>query len=458
MLGIKGFGPKKVKIIWETLQIESIGELLYAINENRLLDLKGFGEKTQQSLKQQLEYHLESSGKILYAQADHLATQFLEKLRKEIPDAKMAMVGSISRKCDIIEQLEFLTTGSEERILKFLDDDTETVLVDEQYMYQMIPVVFNYTDDAAYHYDLCRLESAPDFWQEIKSQIKEKSYDDTESVFSENDLPYYIPEYREKENLSHVAHYPSPDSIISEPAIRGCIHNHSTYSDGMNTVEEMMAASAVHGYEYVVMTDHSKSAFYANGLQEERLMQQLDEIRTLDQSRDEIDLFSGIESDILSNGSLDYPDDILGELDVIIASVHSNLKMPSEKATKRLITAIENPYTSILGHPTGRLLLSRPGYPIDHSKIIDACAANNVAIELNANPNRLDMDWRWIHEAVEKGVLISINPDAHSTAGIQDMRYGVACARKAGLPISYCLNAMDVEEFQEWMAEQHEKR
>jgi DNA polymerase (family 10) len=221
---------------------------------------------------------------------------------------------------------------------------------------------------------------------------------------------------------------------------------------------EMTQATMDKGYEYLVITDHSKSAFYANGLSEERLMAQLDEIRKINQSINNFRLFSGIESDILSNGSLDYPDEVLSELEVIVASVHSNLKMDIDKATKRLITAIENPYTSILGHPTGRLLLSRKGYPIDHHKVIDACAANNVAIEINANPLRLDIDWTYVQYAVDKGVLISINPDAHSTKGLDDTYYGVCSARKAGLSKYNCLNAYDTEEMEEWIIEQHQKR
>ncbi|NNF21185.1 MAG: PHP domain-containing protein, partial [Saprospiraceae bacterium] len=182
------------------------------------------------------------------------------------------------------------------------------------------------------------------------------------------------------------------------------------------------------------------------------------EVRQLDQSNPDIRLFSGIESDILANGDLDYTDDVLAELDVVIASVHSNLKMDEEKATNRLLAAIENPFTSILGHPTGRLLLSRKGYPVDHKKIIDACAANNVCIEINASPYRLDLDWRWIQYAMEKDILLSINPDAHSVEGINDIFYGVCAARKGGLSKYSCLNAFDVEEFEEWLIEQHQKR
>ena len=220
----------------------------------------------------------------------------------------------------------------------------------------------------------------------------------------------------------------------------------------------MAQATMDKGYEYLVITDHSKSAFYANGLTEDRLIAQLDEVRSIDQSMDDFRLISGIESDILSDGSLDYADEVLAELEIIVASVHSNLKMDISKATNRLITAVENPYTSILGHPTGRLLLSRKGYPIDYHKVIDACAANNVAIEINANPLRLDIDWTYVQYAVDKGVLISINPDAHSTKALDDTYYGVCIARKAGLSKYNCLNAFDIEEIEEWIMEQHQKR
>jgi len=201
------------------------------------------------------------------------------------------------------------------------------------------------------------------------------------------------------------------------------------------------------GYQYIGITDHSKAAFYANGLKEDRLLAQLAEIDPLNADFDDFNILKGIESDILADGSLDYDDDILAQLDFVIASVHSNLRMDQEKATERLLKAIASPYTSILGHPTGRLLLSRPGYPIDHQRIIDACAAHKVAIELNANPLRLDLDWTWIPYAVEKGVLISINPDAHSKEGIHEIRYGTFAARKGGLTAEHCLNARSVDKF-----------
>lgn len=187
--------------------------------------------------------------------------------------------------------------------------------------------------------------------------------------------------------------------------------------------------------------DHSRTAVYANGLSIERLEQQWNEIATLNEKLAPFKIFRGIESDILGDGSLDYPDEVLAKFDFVVASVHSNLKMDEDKATTRLIKAIENPYTTILGHPTGRLLLSRAGYPLDFKRVIDACAANGVVIEINANPLRLDLDWRWHRYAVEKGVLLSINPDAHRTEGLHDMQYGVLVAQKGGLQASNCLNA-----------------
>ena len=231
----------------------------------------------------------------------------------------------------------------------------------------------------------------------------------------------------------------------------GTLHNHSTWSDGINTVEEMaLYCRDELKLQYLGMCDHSKSAFYAKGLSIERVLQQQEEIDHLNKNLGGFRIFKGIESDILYDGSLDYPDEILKRFDFIVASVHSILKMDEAKATSRLIKAIENPYTTILGHPTGRLLLSRSGYPINYKKVIDACAANQVVIEINANPLRLDLDWRWHQYALDKGVWLSVNPDAHRKEGFLDMHYGILAARKGGLYKEKCLNAlsrMEIETF-----------
>lgn len=455
MLSIKGFGPKKISTIWKDLEIDTIGELLYAINENRLLDLKGFGAKTQASLKDQLEYFLESSSKVHYATAERYGHLILDLLKNSFPDAIFESTGSLRRKCQIISEIEIITTLHEEELVTFLEKQKEFAIDNNTFHYNNCPLVFTYTNKESYYYELEKSSTPSEFWEKLK--INKKEYSTSEELFEKNKLSYIIPEFREDQNIPYFNTL-IQDNIVTLEDIRGCVHNHSTYSDGVNTVSEMADATEEKGYEYLVMTDHSKSAFYANGLSEERLLMQLDEIRDVDQQHPELRIFSGIESDILSNGDLDYADEVLSELEVIVASIHSNLKMDEDKATKRLIKAVENPYTSILGHPTGRLLLSRKGYPIDYHKVIDACADNNVAIEINANPLRLDIDWRYIQYAMNKGVLLSINPDAHSINGINDIYYGVCSARKGGLVKEYCLNCFDIEEFEEWVMDQHQKR
>lgn len=454
MLQIKGFGPRKIGTIWNELHIESIGELMYAINENRLIDLKGFGQKTQATLKEQLEYYMESSDKVLYAHAETIAEEFLSKLMAKWPNNKFSLSGSIYRKAQIIGNIDIITDSKKDIYYEILKMDE---VISDEYgdTYNNLRINIHHTKTANFYFEMVKSSCGEEFWEALN--IKQKEYDSEYAVFSENELDYIIPEYRENHNVNYIKQY-NGQSIVTGEDIRGCIHNHSTYSDGVNSISEMVVSTIAEGYEYLVITDHSKSAFYANGLQVDRLMQQLDEIREIDQSYNNFRLYSGIESDILSDGSLDYDDSILSELEVVVASIHSNLKMDIDKATTRLIKAIENPFTSILGHPTGRLLLSRKGYPINYHKVIDACAMNNVAIEINANPLRLDIDWRYVQYAVDKGVLISINPDAHSTKGIKDTSYGVNVARKAGLSKYNCLNAFDSEEFEEWVQEQHQKR
>jgi DNA polymerase (family 10) len=210
--------------------------------------------------------------------------------------------------------------------------------------------------------------------------------------------------------------------------------------------------------EYLIISDHSKSAFYANGLSSERVMEQHKEIDRLNEILSPFTIFKSIESDVLSDGSLDYPTDVLAKFDIVIASIHSNLKMPQEKSMQRLLTAVANPFTTILGHPTGRLLLSRSGYPVDHDVLLEACARYQVAIELNAHPRRLDMDWRWIEKARKLGVMISINPDAHNIAGMQDIRYGVLVAQKAGLNALGNLSSYSLSQMREFILLQKKKQ
>jgi len=240
--------------------------------------------------------------------------------------------------------------------------------------------------------------------------------------------------------------------------LRGAVHNHSTWSDGGATIEAMARECIQLGLEYLVMSDHSRTAVYAGGLSIERVEAQAREIDQLNAKLAPFKIFKSIESDILTDGSLDYPDEVLAQFDLVIASVHSGLKMDEARATERLLRAVANPYTTILGHPTGRLLLSRPGYPIDHARILQACAERGVVMEINANPWRLDLDWSWIPLARKHGVLLSVNPDAHALSGLHDMHYGVLAARKGGLTAEGTLNALNLAGFEAWLQQQKATR
>jgi DNA polymerase (family 10) len=244
-------------------------------------------------------------------------------------------------------------------------------------------------------------------------------------------LPFIPPEVRDHSQLEQ--RLEQLGELVEARHIRGLVHVHSTYSDGSNGIKELAAAARAQGFRYLGLSDHSRTAVYASGLSIERLREQAQEIKSLNAQWTDFKIYHGIESDILPNGELDYPLEVLQELDFVIASVHSQLKMTEEQATERLLKAIAHPCTSILGHPTGRLLLSRQGYPLDHRRIIEACAEHGVAIELNANPHRLDLDYTWIVYAMECGVKIAIQPDAHSIRGFEDLRFGVLAARKGFL-------------------------
>ncbi len=445
MLSIRGFGPKKVKAVWDGLGVTTVGQLLYAINENRLVELKGFGAKTQETLREKLEFHQRSQGQFLYRTLDRVAETLLTQLSADFPGETFARTGALRRACPTLTHLALLTTlapasapqisGLEE--CKTTDDQT-TATVDG------FPVVIHHCSADNFGSRQFRHTGSEDFLKAFVARhpgVDFAGLATEEDVFDKAGLPYIEPELRESDWALDLAAKDELPKLITAADIKGVVHSHSTWSDGIHSVRQMAEAARDKGYAYLVMSDHSKTAVYANGLSIDRVKEQWAEIDALNEELAPFRIYKSIESDILTDGSLDYPEEILEGFDLVIASVHSQLNMDEEKATNRLLTAIANPYTTILGHPTGRLLLSRKGYPIDYQLVIDACAEHRVVIELNANPYRLDLDWSWIPYAMEKGVKISINPDAHSMGGIDDIHYGVAAARKGGLTRNGCWNA-----------------
>ncbi|MFK7949396.1 MAG: PHP domain-containing protein [Saprospiraceae bacterium] len=474
MLKIKGFGAKKVRVIWKELKTETLGELLYACNENRLIKLKGFGEKTQADLKKKIEYFLKSRDKFRYATLEAEALELIGKIEKLLPNVQVSLIGEMRRRLPIVHKIEILV-GTLDSIDGLFGKKTglELLKQTDELFYNCqtkneLPVKITTCAAGEFGSKLFKYTGTREFLEGFVKSAEGIDFSNlaTEAaIFEKANLPMIPPELRENAasiilatEVSGQAKANNLPKLIEASDVKGVVHSHSTYSDGYNTLREMAEYAKAQGFEYLVITDHSKSAFYANGLKSDRVLAQMAEIDELNVELAPFKIFKSIESDILNNGSLDYEDEILAKFDMIIASVHTNLKMDIDKATTRLITAIENPYTTMLGHPTGRLLLSREGYPIDYKKVIDACAANNVSIEINANPYRLDLDWTWIEYATSQGVKISINPDAHSTAGIHDIHFGTLVARKGGLTADNCLNALGVEAFDNYLAERKKRK
>jgi DNA polymerase (family 10) len=461
MLSIKGIGPKKIATIWKEMEIESIGELLYACNENRLLLYKGFGEKTQKSVKETIEFYLKSQGSYLFSEAEAFTLLTDKKLKEKFDQYKFEITGEFKRQLEIINKLEWVTTARSTDLKDFFEKEGFTVEEENNKTItfkgnQNIQLLFHLATEQSFFSTLFHTSCGEEFlhaWKEKTSWDASANYSSEENIFSSVKINF-IPAYqREEETIIDEAKNNALPAVIQPDDIKAIIHSHSNWSDGSNTVEEMAKACIDKGFEYLVMSDHSKSAFYANGLTEERIKEQHRYIDELNEKLAPFKIFKSIESDILNDGNLDYSDNILSTFDLVIASVHSNLKMSEDKAMMRLLKAIENPYTTILGHMTGRLLLSRPGYPVDHEKIVEACAANNVVIELNAHPRRLDMDWRWIKLALKKNVLISIDPDSHYVSGYKDIRYGTLAAQKAGLTKEKNLSSFSLNEFETFLKE-----
>ncbi len=446
MFKIKGIGPKKVQVFWKQLNIESLGELLYACKENRLIQIKGFGFKIQDDIIKSIEYFQSGQDSFLLPKLLKEAEALIEALKFLNPGLNPVLCGDIRRLSPVADKIEIICDHT---IQNFPESFHILTQQDDQLSgswNEFIKCNIYISSSGNFGTHLLQYTSGSDEFKEYVHLNEPISASTEETYFDLIRKAYIPPECRDLKDFQNF----DEKRLIEEKDIRGVIHTHSTYSDGLYDIRSIANECIRLGYSYLVLSDHSKTAVYANGLSIERVEMQWREVDQLNQQLSPFCIFKSIESDILADGSLDYPDDVLQGFDLVIASIHSNLTMDLDKAMTRLIKAIENPYTSILGHLTGRLLLSRRGYPVDHQKIIDCCAANAVSIELNANPVRLDIDWKWIPYAQEKGVLLSINPDAHNLLGIQDIQFGVMAARKGGLYKENCLNAMNLDAFKCW--------
>ena len=454
MIRIQGLGVKRAKVIYERLGVATVGELEYACNENRLIDLEGFGPKMQQKILDGIEALKRYRGRFLYPSAYSEALVVYEILSAHKSVQRISIAGSLRRKKETVKDIDFVVSakssrpvmeaftslsGIEEIIAK--GETKSSVRLQTGIQVDLRVVSGKEFPFALHHFTGSKEHNVAMRSRALKMGFKMNEYGlfkgdklipckDEEAIFSRLGLAYIPPELREDMGEVHASEERQIPNLIEEGDIQGIFHNHTTYSDGNATLEEMIRAAQKAGYTYIGISDHSRSAHYANGLSVDRIQKQHREIDAIQKKYKKITIFKGIECDILPDGSLDYPDDVLATFDFVIASVHSKFNMTEEGMTGRVIKAIRNPYVTMLGHATGRLLLSRDGYPINMRLVIDAASETGTMIELNAHPYRLDLDWRLGPYAKGKGVSISINPDAHSTEGIGNVVYGVGVARK----------------------------
>jgi len=454
LLAIKGIGPKKIAVLWKELGIEGPGELLYACNENRLVELKGFGEKTQQAISEVLQFALSAKGKMHFPQALQLSGEIIRQLKKSLPDSRIEFAGELRRCLETCDQLCILVEASLPDLKSALSLVPEILVLEDHGKELICKYLTTYTvrliaTDSARMATELLLQTGPE------AHLAEIGFLPTQIIQSEEDfyrdkgLPFVLPELRDLPLAAALEL--DPKNLVSPKHIKGCIHAHSTWSDGVHSIQEMAESCIQLGYEYLAITDHSRSASYARGLSIEQVMQQHEEIDILNEKLKPFRIFKGIESDILYDGNLDYPETVLEKFDLVVASVHSVLRMDIQKATSRIVSALSNPFTTLLGHPSGRLLLSREGYPLDYEAILQEASKNQVVLELNANRFRMDIDWRHIPRCLSLGLMVSVNPDAHQKESIGDMFNGIAIARKGGLCKEMLFNGFSLQEMENWL-------
>ena len=480
MLKVSGLGPAKVRILFDKLNLKTIDELQKACEKHQLQNLDGFGKKSEENILQGIFIRRRAQEHHLYPDAFSSANQIVSFILTITGVKDCEYVGSLRRRKEIIGDIDILVCSSEKErpaILQSILDhlksekilahgDTKISCILENGIQCDIRIV----NEKEYPFSLQYFTGSKEHNIELRSRANSFGLTLNEYGFSEFDknkqkhkipdckdekaiyvslgLKYIPPELREGNGEIHAAEKSLP-ILVEEKDLKGAFHCHTTSSDGLNTLEEMSAEAQKLGWEFIGFADHSQSAVYAGGLSVQKVLSQIDFIDKLNAKKDEnekkLRRFKGVECDILPDGSLDYPDSLLKKLDYVVVSIHGKFKMTESEATKRIISALKNPYASILGHPTGRLLLERDGYPVNLREVIHAAADLGKSIEINAHPSRLDLDWRWVRYAKEKGVPICINPDAHSIRGLHDITYGVGIARKGWLEPKDVVNTWTIE-------------
>lgn len=470
---ISNLGPKKIKKLYDNLQIDSIDKLEASCKNNEISKISGFGKKSVEAILESISFRKSNSKFFRTGDIAPIAESILEFLRQLPQTSQAEIAGSYRRGKEIVHDIDFIVatklpveiineftkmpevaqviskgkTKSSVRLNNGLQCDLRAVKNSE------FPFALNYfTGSKAHNVKMRSLAikngySLNEYALNSKTKTYEDVINDESDLYKALGLSFIHPALREDQGEVEAAKDASLPNLIQIENLKGTFHNHTTASDGKNSLSEMAEAATDLGLQYLGISDHSKSSVQANGLSDEELLQQVKEIKDFnDRNNNELTIFSGVECDILKDGSLDYNESVLSQLDYCIASVHSSFSLTENEMTKRVIKAIESPHVTMIGHLTGRLLLLRKPYDINVSKIIDACAKNNTIIEINANPRRLDMDWRWWKKAKDKGVKCSINPDAHKIEHFQYLHFGVKIAQKGWLESSDVVNCLPIDE------------
>ena len=476
MLRVPGLGPKKVKELFEKLGIKSIGELEYACHENRLLTLPGFGPKSQEKILQGIEQFKRFQGRFLFGGVYPLASEILEQINKHPKTLRGSLAGSLRRRMETVKDMDLVAESAHpEDVMDFFTSlpmvdqilskgsTKSSVLLDSG-----VQADLRVVGPKQFPYALHHFTGSKEHHTVLRARAKALGYKlneygvfkgeelipckKEEDIYRTLNLDPIPPELREDRGEIEAAENHTLPVLVEDKDIRGAFHFHTHFSDGTPTLSQWVQTADQAGLKYLGISDHSQSAAYAGGLKTDQLEKQRAEIASLNQKQKKVHLFWGIESDILPDGSLDYSDEELARFDFVIASIHSRFNMSETEMTRRIIRAIENPHTTILGHPTGRLLLARDPYPVDMNQVLQAAARCGVLIELNANPHRLDLDWRLMKTARELGLKIAINPDAHHLDGLEDISYGVGIARKGWLSKEDVFNCLDSEQVQSYLS------
>jgi DNA polymerase (family 10) len=475
MLKIPGLGPKKIKALYDALDIRTAGELEYACLENRLVELQGFGQKTQEKVLQGIQQIKKYQGRYLFGQVIEGAGGILKKVLSHPKVLRANLAGSLRRRMEVVRNINLVVSTSQPReVLTAFSKLPEVEVVQfkdkvsgRYALLTGVEVDLRTTSDQAFPNQLLQRTGNTSHWNAMMERAKTMGFTwgeeglrrngrgisckEEEGIFEALGLHFIPPELRENQGEIEAAELHQLPLPVEDQDIKGVFHVHSSYSDGTTSIKSMALAARTIGFSYIGLSDHSQTARYAGGLNFEKLKKQWEEIDQVNKEMDGFHIFKGTESDILPDGSLDYDEAVLKRFDFVIASVHSHFTMSLEEMTQRMVKAIRNPFTTILGHPTGRLLLAREAYPVDMTRLIDEASKAGVAIELNAHPYRLDIDWRLCKYAKEKGAKIIINPDAHEEAGLKDTYFGVGIARKGWLEPGDILNTMDLEEMKEFL-------